>query len=186
MPLRSATLLIAMLACASASAQTPNPIVAALSKSLTLHASFDHGFIREVPEPMCFLPPNVRTEPGSLLVRVDAPSGEVTAQRIRHRSASAPPEWSALRVQALRSLVEPQIRPLLDALRLLSAFSIVALGLSAFTLAQAVSADAQRRKYEIAVRHAVGASPRHMLGLVAGRLTIVCLGAMVCGVAAAE
>jgi hypothetical protein len=43
-PFRGATLLTAALAFANASAQTPNAIVAALSKSLTVHASFDHGF----------------------------------------------------------------------------------------------------------------------------------------------
>jgi putative ABC transport system permease protein len=111
----------------------------------------------------------------TLLVRASAPAREV-APRLRPLIARVNPDVPVSDVRTLEALVDASVSKPRALMWTFAAFSACALLLAAIGTYGIVSFQVSQRTYEIGVRLAIGASRRHVFGLVIGhgvRLVVV-------------
>jgi putative ABC transport system permease protein len=106
-------------------------------------------------------------DPGSMtvLVRTDGdPSQLVPALRAAVRKLD--PDLALARVAPLDVLIDDQIAPRRFNTWLLTAFGVAAVALTAIGLYSLLAYLVALRRHEMAVRLSIGATPRHVLGLI--------------------
>jgi putative ABC transport system permease protein len=141
----------------------------------TRRAGIDHPVFTESYQPHTQDPRSM-----TVLVRTDGePSQLVSALRAAVRRLD--PDLALAQVAPLDVLINDQIAPRRFNTWLLTAFGVVAVALTAIGLYSLLAYLVALRRHEMAVRLSIGATPRHVLGLIVRDVSAVvgigaCLG----------
>lgn len=123
-------------------------------------------------KPLVFIPLAQRTAwvrpPNSLFISTVDGQEEPVIRAVRAVFLRERPEMPAVRIQRLRDMVDPQLKPWRLAATMFSLFGGVALVIAAVGLYAFVSFTVAQRSTEIAIRLALGARPRDVLAAVGG------------------
>lgn len=121
--------------------------------------------------------------PSKLLVRTE---GAVSASLIRQAVAEIDPDVTVAGVAALAEHLEgPSAQPRLNSM-ILGAFAVTALMLAAIGLFSVMSTMVRRRRHEIGIRMALGATSREVGGMLVARGVVIATIGMFTGIAAAR
>ena len=122
--------------------------------------------------------------PKDLIVRTSGspPALVPSIRAIVHR---ADPMQSIAAVQTLSAIVDGETAPRAAQLSVLGAFAIVAFVLAAVGIHAVLSFAVSQRAQEIGVRLALGAQPRDILAMIAGRSAVLIAAGLVPGLALA-
>jgi ABC-type antimicrobial peptide transport system permease subunit len=106
------------------------------------------------------------------------------AETVRRTIATLDPRLPVLNVGSLEQLMAPALLPNRAAAMTLTAFGVVAMLLALAGIHGVISYTVSRRRREIGVRVALGASRASVIGLVLGRIAVICGTGLALGVLA--
>jgi len=121
----------------------------------------------DVPQFYLLLGQGGRADPGmrSLFVRVRVPPAGMV-QTIRREMQALHPSLAYANVTPVEENIAPELRPWRIGAAMFGVFGLAALVVAAFGLYSVIAYDVDRRRHELGVRVALGASKRRVVGVV--------------------